>query len=76
MNAILNTELEAVELSNLIHKWFTENIEAYDAERWSHINKSALEELWTVPIPKEYTYTGTTVEDLPEGWTEAILDEV
>ena len=76
MNAILNTELEAVELSNLIHKWFTENIEGYDAERWSYINKSALEELWTVPIPKEYTYIGSTIETLPEGWTGAIEEQV
>ena len=76
MNAILNTELEAVELSNLIHEWFTENIEGYDAERWSYINKSALEELWAVPIPKEYTYTGSTIETLPEGWTELVDEQV
>ena len=76
MNAILNTELEATELSDLIHGWLTENREGYNAERWSNVNKSALEELWTVPLPDGYGYSGTTIETLPENWTELIEEQV
>ena len=45
MNAILTSEIEAIELSNLIHEWLLENRSGYNASNWCEINKSDSEDL-------------------------------
>jgi hypothetical protein len=66
MIAILNTEQEAIQLSNDIHEWLKINRQGYNAEGWSNLDKSDSEELWAVPIPNDYDYEG--VETLPYNW--------
>ena len=68
MIAILNTEIEAIQLSNNIHNYLIENRVGYKAELWQDINKSDNAELWAVIIPDDYTYEGETINTFPDNW--------
>ena len=68
MIAILNTEKEAIDLSNAIHKYLTKNRKGYNASKWSDLNKSGSEDKWMVKIPSDYPYNGDTVDKLPDNW--------
>lgn len=68
MIAILNTEIEALELSNDIHNYLLENRTDYNAELWQDLNKSDNAELWAVILTNEYNYEGETIEKFPEDW--------
>lgn len=71
MIALLNTEQAAIDLSNSIHAYLTDNREGYadQTTKWSELNKSDSEDKWMVKIPEDYPYEGETVESLPENWS-------
>lgn len=55
MIAIFDKEKDAVACSDKIHKYLKENRPGYNAEKWSEIEKSDIEELWAVKMPLEQT---------------------
>jgi len=87
MIAIFYTEKDAVDFSEKIHKFLTENRPGYNAERWSELNKSDKEEKFAVKIPddfqkwpKKLTIDTTVKEQIiqyPITWgkTEQVLGE-
>ena len=82
MIAIFTSEQEAIDFSNKVHEWLLEKRPAYNADRWSSINKSDSEDKWMVKIPKDAkkwyknldTDDKVKVDKLPDNWR--IEDEI
>ena len=78
MIAIFKTEAEAIAFEIKVNQHLKDNRPDYNAERWSDLDKSAVEELWAVPIPEDYDRWDkkiildftiyTYMVDYPEGW--------
>ena len=52
--AIFTDEQSAVDFSDKIHNYLTQNRPRYNAVKWSEINKSDKEDSWMVKIPYDF----------------------
>ncbi len=88
MIAIFDNEKDAVTCSENVHTFLKENRPDYKADRWSTIEKSEKEDLWSVKIPSDFDRwgkklqididiisTARLVDKKPDGWVKEFDDE-